>query len=756
MVSGGTIASLNLTNLNVTGIQGSGSPRDIGGLVGTAVNATIFGVNVSGNVSALGSTASSYVGGLVGNATGTSIVRSSSTVNVTGGAATVGTGSYTGGLVGILTGSSVVQSTSSGSVAGGGQTNSTPSSENGNVSALASTGGLIGYAAGSTITGSSTSAAVTGGRAVSTSSTGPSVAFSVTGGLVGQSAGTTISRSSATGAVTSGSTNAASNSGNVSSVIVTGGLVGETIVGATIGSGTITQSSATGSVRTTSTFNPAATVNGTTGTREITILSGGLIGSNSASLSQVFATGNVSGGNAGGLVGLNNGTIDQAYATGSVAGGFLNTGSGSISLQLGSGGLVAVNGLAGSITRSYALGSVVGGSVTATTTNAAVSTGGLVGINTGVIQQAYAQGSVRGGSATAGTFAATSETGGLIGRNGGVVSQAYATGAVTSGTTTGGSTSSASFVGGLVGRNALTPPSGTGFVPTVVASFWDTTTTGQAAAAGGFPVGRIEATGLTTAEFQNPATFVPRAIEQGWNFQSTWAPPSAGFYPELYAVSRVIAVTANPAERPFGQANPTLTGTVSGGPGVNAFDTASVQPSAASLLTTTATETSPAGTYDITPVSQFVSVGGVTYRVTGTPSTLTVAAAQQPTQNNAERASDIADARVTPNVTTILPNFSTAALSLGDAVDLSGGGGPTIGVAQGDGGGQTRTSARTPWRRSSGPRPALKRRSPPVIREATRHHGAAPRVTATPSTASPTRWTCRCSSCRPPSAACRR
>lgn len=514
----------------------------------------------------------------------------------------------------------------------------------------------------------------------------------------------------------------------------------------------------------------SGTVTGTSATTPASSIVGGLAGALSGSVQGSSSTATVTGGNGGfaivgGLVGQNNGTITQSYATGTVSAGVTSNAFND------SGGLIGQNN--GTVSQSYASGTVNGGSSGATgsagDTGAGTFTGGLIGFDGGsTLSQVYATGAVNGGSAPNGN----SYTGGLTGYSTIQTSQAYAVGRVTAGS------GANVFTGGLVGY----------VTGSATASFWDTSATGQAAAAGNV-ASLAGATGLTTAQFQDTTGFTTLAGNQGWNFQTTWAPPSAGFYPELYSVSRVISVTADPQSRTYGAANPTLTGTVSGGPGVNGFDpSAAGSPGASTLLTTSATAGSDVGSYTISPIgTRYVSIGGVSYRVTGignalsvTPAPLTVTANDQTkvagttfafagteftssglvngdritsaalssdgapssalagtypitigsavfsgadsqprsagnyrityvpgtftvsaapaTTDPATQASNLNDARVTPNVTTILPNFNVAALSLADSLELNSGGGPTLGVGQasttGDGS-STRAGAQT-------------------------------------------------------------
>ena len=122
---------------------------------------------------------------------------------------------------------------------------------------------------------------------------------------------------------------------------------------------------------------------------------GGLVGGNSGSITNSYATGSVSGNfSVGVLVGSNFGIIMNSYATGFVSGNF-------------SAG-VLVGGNSGSITNSYATGPVSGNE----------QVGGLVGGNSGSITNSYATGPVSGNE----------QVGGLVGSNVGVITNSYATG----------------------------------------------------------------------------------------------------------------------------------------------------------------------------------------------------------------------------------------------------------------------------------------------------------------------------------------
>ena len=127
---------------------------------------------------------------------------------------------------------------------------------------------------------------------------------------------------------------------------------------------------------------------------------GGLVGSNTGSISQshaaVTVTESGAGHSAGGLVGSNGGLIQLSYATGAVSSGGTRVG-----------GLVGSN--SGNTQLSYATGAVSGTS----------DVGGLVGYHTdfGSIAQSYAAGAVSG----------TSQVGGLVGtsNNNAMIGQSY-------------------------------------------------------------------------------------------------------------------------------------------------------------------------------------------------------------------------------------------------------------------------------------------------------------------------------------------
>jgi GLUG motif-containing protein len=238
---------------------------------------------------------------------------------------------------------------------------------------------------------------------------------------------------------------------------------------------------------------------------------GGLVGQNSGSISNCYATGSVSGDDyLGGLVGYNRyGSISNCYVTGSVngtknfVGGLVGTNIGSVSNCYSTGnisgnfyvgGLVGWN--SGIVSNCYSTGFVssnryVGGLVgqnrkgivsncySTGDTSGNINVGGLVGSNDlGHVSNCYSTGAVRGGS----------DVGGLVGDNWyGSVSNCYSTGAVSGG----------SNVGGLVGEK---------YRGRVRKSFWDIETSGMTISDGG--------TGKTTTEMYDINTY----LNAGWDF----------------------------------------------------------------------------------------------------------------------------------------------------------------------------------------------------------------------------------------------
>ena len=240
-------------------------------------DSSIFNATFEGNghtISNLFIKRTTDVVGLFGSVGVSSAIRNTGLVSVK----VTSTGSYVGGLVGKNRGS-VAESYATGSVSGDDLF----------------VGGLAGRVSSyGGITRSFAHVTVTGGGYV--------------GGLAGRNEGATIHASFATGSVT----------GIGVGVSRVGGLTG-------YNTGTITESYATGSVKTTGYY------------------SGGLVGRNQGAITASYATGSVtSSGYVGGLVGRNysSNKINASYATGSVS-----------SIRATQGGLVGFN--EGTVTNSY-------------------------------------------------------------------------------------------------------------------------------------------------------------------------------------------------------------------------------------------------------------------------------------------------------------------------------------------------------------------------------------------------------------------
>ncbi|WP_170182160.1 MBG domain-containing protein [Phreatobacter stygius] len=209
---------------------------------------------------------------------------------------------------------------------------------------------------------------------------------------------------------------------------------------------------------------------------------GGLVGfaAGASTIARSTARGSVAGASMlGGLAGYSEGSISDSYATGTV------TANGTAQFSF-VGGLVGRS--LGQISRSFATGTASGVDFV----------GGLVGMSFGTISQSYATGGVRG----------VADVGGLVGANAGAVSEAFATGAVIGQST----------VGGLIGLQSL---------GSVTASFFDTGTTGQTAAAGQVDGGTVGAAGLTTAQIQTGGL-------AAFGFDpAVWGGAAGGLYPYL-------------------------------------------------------------------------------------------------------------------------------------------------------------------------------------------------------------------------------
>jgi filamentous hemagglutinin family protein len=237
---------------------------------------------------------------------------------------------------------------------------------------------------------------------------------------------------------------------------------------------------------------------------------GALVGSNTGTVSNTYATGSVGGGSSmGGLLGSNTGTVSNSHATGNVSGtsslgGLMGSSTGAVSNSYATGsvsGTSTVGGLMGSstgpVSNSYAAGSVSGTS----------TVGGLMGSSTGPVSNSYATGNVVG----------TTTVGGLIGSNTGLVSNTYATGNV-SGTGT---------VGGLMGSNTAV----------VSDSYWNSVASGQTTSAGGLD--------MTSAAMMQSSSF------SSWDLATTWIVYDGLTNPLLRSFMTPVVVTANNASKTY-------------------------------------------------------------------------------------------------------------------------------------------------------------------------------------------------------------
>ncbi len=508
--SGSSLTNLNLTGVSVTGYA------DIGGLAGIN-SGSITNSYSSGSVSGT----SNYVGGLVGYNSGT-ISSSYATDSVSG-------NNYAGGFAGFNSGT-ISNSYATGSVSGSGYLGGlvgynyhgtiTNAYAMGSVSGTNNyVGGLVGYNYHGTIT-----------NAYATGKVNNGVSGQYTGGLVGYNSGTVTN--SFWDIITTAQSTSAGGTGMTTSQMMTQAYfeTGSIFITGTGWDFTNTWWLSEGNTRPflrmeystniinahqlqLMAMNPGAnyTLGADINMAELTNPSGmwgayygfvpvgkvgtqftgafngqnhtitnftinrsyldyvglfGYIGSGGIVSNVGLDSGSVTGGNnTGGLVGYNKGTISESYSGVSVTG------------KYEVGGLAGWND-GGAIEKSYAIGAVsgTGGDV-----------GGLLGGNyLGAAENVYATGSVTGKYAV----------GGLIGFNYGDISNAYATGSV----------NGTCDVGGLIGSN----------YDTVLASFWDTTTSGTFIGIGaGTQTG---ATGKDTAGMQTASTYT----DAGWDAVNIW------------------------------------------------------------------------------------------------------------------------------------------------------------------------------------------------------------------------------------------
>lgn len=230
-----------------------------------------------------------------------------------------------------------------------------------------------------------------------------------------------------------------------------------------------------------------------TGSVEGTESVGGLIGQsdsvNTIKNSYSINSGVLGSINVGGLVGLNSSNISNSYSTADVEG--INYVGGLVGRAGGTGD--DSGNLSGIIRSSYAEGNVVGQSYV----------GGLAG-SAGQMKviDSYAKGNVTGDSHVGGLLGSLNgyyyTSGGYLYGWLGNVENSYSSNTV----------NGTASVGGLIGS--------TNGSATVSNSYWDTTTSGQSASAGG--------TGKTTAELKQIATFTGWEIADVSNTtsNSTW------------------------------------------------------------------------------------------------------------------------------------------------------------------------------------------------------------------------------------------
>ncbi len=454
---------------------------------------------------------SKKIGGLIGYSTGVSRVRNSyATGNVTG-------WRNIGGLVGEL------EKSNFSSPPRFPPAQISNSYATGNVSGNGSIGGLVGLQADDTeIINSHATGLVTGsylnigglvgwgvsnGKVLHSYATGIVRGVGQTGGLVGYGNRALVESSYATGNVFT------SDGDGV------GGLMGVAVA-------TISNSYATGNV---SGFG--SLIGGLVGAQQggSNILNsyargnvagsanivGGLVGQQreASNITNSYTTGNVSGFGRviGGLVGAQEGgsRILNSYATGNVWGSLFNIG-----------GLVGGQVEASSITNSYATGMVTVSTLNSVTSEG-FNVGGLVGYeNNGSISNSYSTGNVVG----------YDRVGSLVGKqnvNSSSIARSYAIGMVT------GIVSA--NVGGLLGQR------NTG--GTITDSYWNTTTTGYSVGVGNV-VSASGVTGLTTTEMQAIAAVTgPPALSFPSGLASCFR-LTANKYPQLYTWDASLATPA--------------------------------------------------------------------------------------------------------------------------------------------------------------------------------------------------------------------
>jgi len=467
-VNGGSIRDVSLTNVNITGGGSTGA------LVGAFNNATISSsgaglINITGSVTGV-----QFVGGLVGQLT-SGTLTSPAQGDITVSANVTGAGNSVGGIIGLYQSASSLSNLQ--------YTNGTVVNSNIN------TGGLVGGFLGTSATLSNSF--------VSGATVHQTGASAGTGGLVG---------SLSTGTITSTNLGLTSFSGTVIGGNQTGALVGS------IGGGGGIIAPAQGYITATGTL----TLNGN--------VSGGLVGLNGGTITNLTNTINVVGGNnnIGGIVGANSGSISNVYNSGNVTvpsivsnvGGITGNNSGTITNAYNTGTISsefnAVGGIAGlmsggTLNKVYNLGAVENVSG-----HGVSNYGGIVGSFTGgTITNAYNNGlvdiKIGGGNGNV--------AGGIIGSatlTGTTIGFLYNTGYVLANSGT----------GGLIGSASGTPTfSGT--------SYFNLDTSGQTVAVSNLTNANLA--GAHTGAMQTQSTF------SGWDFSSIWSIIPNTSYPYLQA-----------------------------------------------------------------------------------------------------------------------------------------------------------------------------------------------------------------------------
>ena len=473
---GAVVKNLVLTEVS---IQGGINSDYLGGLAGRAYGVTVENCQVSGMVGS--GLNAQYIGGLLGECRGATISRCFSTCTVTGDE----NSTCLGGLVGHLTAGSLTDCSAGATVQGNTQSNSI--------------GGLMGLAVDVTAWRCQSGSVVSGG-----------IASSAIGGLIGQGGGIVLTECSSTEAITGqslsnqlggliGAVNggtltdchsAASMEGASESFEI-GGLIGyahDVMLAGCHSSGPITgriNADYLGGLvglfegRSERMFAQAkivecyssSPVTGGDNSDHV----GGLVGQNSSQgkIYRSYATGDVlAEEEVGGLVGWNSGSLVDCYATGQV---------GSVIDADRLGGLVGRN--AGTICGCYATGAVIGDFNSD-------HLGGLAGKNEYVISDSYATGDVTGGQDA-------EDLGGFVGFNQDsrtLILRCYSTGAVTSQSTD-------THIGAFVGyhRNGH-----------IRDCYWNVDSAGMVKGIGvlGGSQDEDDVAGLTAAQMQNPESFV--------------------------------------------------------------------------------------------------------------------------------------------------------------------------------------------------------------------------------------------------------